>query len=239
MVFVADSQKEMVDQNIESLNNMRENLTVNNINPDDTPVVFQYNKRDIPGVRSIEELNNELNKDNAPYFEAVAAEGKGVQETFDKIKKLLIQHISKKHKVDIEAPAEAVTSGVHPAGTAPPLQSMEESITVPKAAAPPAPPSWDRADPVTPSKPQTEERPAASFEPPPQPREEERPLAPVSLDVTELVSVVNDLGRVMKEMHVTFKDMLNKQTKISSELFELKQIFLETKEKNGFKKIFK
>jgi signal recognition particle receptor subunit beta len=215
VVFVADSQKEMVDQNIESLNNMRENLTVNNIDPDDTPIVFQYNKRDIQGVRSVDDLNSDLNKDSAPYFEAVAAEGKGVQQTFDEIKDRLIQHISKKHKVDIEAPSEAVPAGAHPAGTAPPMQSMEEAISAPKKT-----------------------RPAAPV-PPSGPRAEAQQPAPVSLDVAELISAVNELGNVMREMHITFKEMLKKQTKISSELFELKHIFLEAKEKKGFKKIFK
>jgi signal recognition particle receptor subunit beta len=47
VVFVADSQRDMKDQNIESLENMRENLISNNINPDEIPVVLQYNKRDL------------------------------------------------------------------------------------------------------------------------------------------------------------------------------------------------
>jgi hypothetical protein len=47
VVFVADSQKDMKDQNIESFENMRENLVSNNINPDTIPVILQYNKRDL------------------------------------------------------------------------------------------------------------------------------------------------------------------------------------------------
>ncbi|MEK6528664.1 MAG: GTPase domain-containing protein, partial [Nitrospirota bacterium] len=82
VVFVADSQKEMKEQNIESLNNMRDNLTANNLDPDNIPVVFQYNKRDLKNILSIEELNGYLNKSNARFFEAVAVEGKGVEDTF-------------------------------------------------------------------------------------------------------------------------------------------------------------
>ena len=47
VVFVADSQRDMRDQNIESFENMRDNLISNNINPDEIPVVLQYNKRDL------------------------------------------------------------------------------------------------------------------------------------------------------------------------------------------------
>ena len=62
IVFVADSQREMSEQNIESLKNMRENLIANNINPDDIPVIFQFNKRDLTNILSIDELNKDLNE---------------------------------------------------------------------------------------------------------------------------------------------------------------------------------
>jgi signal recognition particle receptor subunit beta len=53
IVFVVDSQREMREQNIESLNNMHENLIANNINPDDIPLILQYNKRDLSNVLSM------------------------------------------------------------------------------------------------------------------------------------------------------------------------------------------
>ncbi len=108
IVFVADSQKEMLEENIESLKNMRENLIANNLNPDDIPLVIQYNKRDLPNILPVHELNDHLNPDRVPYFESVAVEGKGVRETFETITRLLLKHISQKHKIDIKRvePAE-------------------------------------------------------------------------------------------------------------------------------------
>ncbi|NOX21035.1 MAG: GTPase domain-containing protein [Nitrospirae bacterium] len=102
VVFVADSQRDKLQENIESLENMRENLIANNINPDDIPLVIQYNKRDLDNAMSLTELNAHLNKMGVPFFESVATEGRGVKETFEAIVKLLLKHISKKHKIDIE-----------------------------------------------------------------------------------------------------------------------------------------
>jgi hypothetical protein len=108
VVFVADSQKEMLEENLESLKNMRENLIANNIDPDDIPLVIQYNKRDLPNILPVHELNERLNPGRVPYFESVAVEGKGVKETFETITRLLLKHISQKHKIDIRRvePAE-------------------------------------------------------------------------------------------------------------------------------------
>ena len=103
VVFVADSQRDKLQENIESLENMRENLIANNINPDDIPLVIQYNKRDLDSAMSLTELNAHLNKMGVPFFESVATEGRGVKETFEAIVKLLLKHISKKHRIDIKA----------------------------------------------------------------------------------------------------------------------------------------
>ncbi len=102
VVFVADSQRELKDANIESLENMRENLIANNLNPDTIPIVLQYNKRDLTELMSIDELNSDLNQRGVPYFEAVAVKGKGVEETFKEITRNLLKDIMSKHKVTIE-----------------------------------------------------------------------------------------------------------------------------------------
>ncbi len=124
VVFVADSQKEMREQNIESLNNMRENLLSNNIDPDSIPVVLQYNKRDLPNILSINDLTEDLNKQGYPYLEAEALNGKGVKETFDLITKLLLKDIAKKHRVDISAAKDAVTIKV------PERERFEEKVEI-------------------------------------------------------------------------------------------------------------
>jgi hypothetical protein len=112
VVFVADSQRKLLQENLQSLENMRENLRENNIDPDDIPVVMQYNKRDLPDIMSVDELNSYLNKKGYPYFEAVAIEGKGVRETFQEITRLLLKHISKKHKIDLAVEEEKVSKDI-------------------------------------------------------------------------------------------------------------------------------
>src|SRR5512134_3999975 len=72
VVFVADSQSDMREQNVDSFQNMRENLYSNNINPDEIPVVLQYNKRDLTNVLSVDELNTDLNHENYHVVEASA-----------------------------------------------------------------------------------------------------------------------------------------------------------------------
>ena len=103
VVFVADSQRDMRDQNIESFENMRDNLISNNINPDEISVVLQYNKRDLKNLLTIDELNADLNK-NSVYniVEAEAINGKGVKDTFQLITRLVLKDIARKHKIDIQ-----------------------------------------------------------------------------------------------------------------------------------------
>lgn len=104
VVFVADSQQELKQQNIESLDNMRENLIANNLDPDTIPVVMQYNKRDLANIMPVDEMNSDLNKRNYEYAESEAINGKGVMETFGMIKKILFDAIAKKYNVDITPP---------------------------------------------------------------------------------------------------------------------------------------
>jgi signal recognition particle receptor subunit beta len=105
VVFVADSQRDMREQNIESLQNMYENLFANNINPEETPVILQYNKRDLPNILSIDDLNGDLNKNGRyEYTESTALDGIGVENTFQHITKLVLKGIAEKHKVTVSPP---------------------------------------------------------------------------------------------------------------------------------------
>ncbi len=133
VVFVADSQRQMLQENLESLNNMRENLLANNIDPDDIPVVMQYNKRDLPDILSVEELNSALNKKRYPYFEAVAIRGEGVKETFQEITRILLKHISQKHRIDIteeRPPVEEMIKTGERAEPAPQRKEVREDIAL-------------------------------------------------------------------------------------------------------------
>ncbi|NOY52231.1 MAG: GTPase domain-containing protein [Deltaproteobacteria bacterium] len=100
VVFVADSQKEMADKNVESLENLSENLLANGLDPQTIPLVIQYNKRDLANVMEVEELDHMLNNRNVPTHTAVALTGEGVLETFKLVTRELMQSLRSKHDVD-------------------------------------------------------------------------------------------------------------------------------------------
>lgn len=95
VVFVADSQKQMLEDNIESLNNLEENLKEYGKSINEIPIVIQYNKRDLPDAMDLEELHRHLNRYKAPFFTAVATQGQGVLETLTGICKLVINKLKK------------------------------------------------------------------------------------------------------------------------------------------------
>jgi signal recognition particle receptor subunit beta len=82
VVFVADSQRGMLKENLASLENMKVNLLANRLVPEKVPLVLQYNKRDLGEVLSLEELDTGLNAWGRPTFPAVAATGDGVMDAF-------------------------------------------------------------------------------------------------------------------------------------------------------------
>ncbi|HEX8289329.1 MAG TPA: GTPase domain-containing protein [Pyrinomonadaceae bacterium] len=95
IVFVADSQEERMDANIESLYNLEENLQTQGYNLMDLPYVLQLNKRDLPGVVPAEELIGELQRKNEPVFEAVATDGTGVFDTLKAVAKQVLTELRK------------------------------------------------------------------------------------------------------------------------------------------------
>lgn len=95
VVFVADSQEERMDANIESLENLAFNLKEQGYDLEKIPFVIQYNKRDLPGVLPVEELRRELNHRDVPDFEACAATGEGVFETLKAVAKLILIDLKK------------------------------------------------------------------------------------------------------------------------------------------------
>jgi len=95
VIFVADSQRAMLDANLESLANLRDNFAEQGVNIADFPMVIQYNKRDLSDTLSVDELNAALNPRTVPYYEAVAITGDGVLKTFTAISKLVLQDMQK------------------------------------------------------------------------------------------------------------------------------------------------
>ena len=93
VVFVVDSQLDRMDANLESFENLKENLRLVGKSLDDIPVILQYNKRDLPFLASIPQLQSEFNVANRPHFEAVAHRGDGVYDTLKTIGKLVLKSL--------------------------------------------------------------------------------------------------------------------------------------------------
>jgi len=95
VVFVADSQPERMDANVEALENLQENLKEHGYDFTKIPYVLQLNKRDLPNVLPVEELKKELVKKNEAVFEAVAFQGSGVFETLREVARQVLVELKK------------------------------------------------------------------------------------------------------------------------------------------------
>lgn len=93
IVFVADSARDREEANLEAYDNMVENLVAYGRKLEEIPLVYQWNKRDLPQVLSVDLLNRQLNKRNLPAFEAVATHGRGVWETQSEILKAVLEDL--------------------------------------------------------------------------------------------------------------------------------------------------
>lgn len=91
IVFVADAESGRADANRESLEELAEHLQHYGRSIDTVPLVFQYNKTDLPTARTVTEMNADLNPGDAPAFEAIATQGNGVSETLAAISRMVAQ----------------------------------------------------------------------------------------------------------------------------------------------------
>ncbi|MCF0215143.1 MAG: GTPase domain-containing protein [Fibrobacteraceae bacterium] len=113
IVFVADSQRSRQAENLESLQNLRQNLQDYGMDLDDMPFVLQYNKRDMDNVFTLDEMNAELNPRNIPFFPATAHNGKGVVTTLKTIAMLVIEKFNVKQGALRKAAENVNNTGVH------------------------------------------------------------------------------------------------------------------------------
>ena len=95
VIFVADSQVERMDANVESIDNLQINLKAQGYELTTMPYVLQLNKRDLPNVVPVDEMVKQLRKKGEPVFEAVASKGAGVFETLKGVAKLVLQELTK------------------------------------------------------------------------------------------------------------------------------------------------
>lgn len=129
VVFVADSQVVMREQNLNSFLNLKENLKANKIPYNETPLIFQFNKRDLKEILPIEVLNRDLNPENKPFFPTVGTSGENILEGLHTIMKMVIIYLKNKlsifHKdktvmFSREEATDTLVSQRKPVMTAPP-----------------------------------------------------------------------------------------------------------------------
>ncbi len=131
VVFVADSQASMQESNLQSLENLKTNLRLNRLDPEKVALVFQYNKRDLPNVASIEDMHAVLQPGNAPVVEAAAINGTGVTATLRAAVARILDNL--KNSVDttlheepeLAAPDMTARSGVTSSSAGTPKMSMK------------------------------------------------------------------------------------------------------------------
>jgi len=147
VVFVADSQKRMLEANLESLKNLEENLAEHDLKLAEIPLILQFNKRDLPDVLSVEELNNALNRFNSPIYEAVATTGIGVHETLKASTRLVLNSLKERYadkreqKIDSSVKAAAMAvAAARESGQGPKRAPQEPAAPAPRRT-PPTPPA--------------------------------------------------------------------------------------------------
>jgi signal recognition particle receptor subunit beta len=207
IVFVADSQETMLGANVESFKNLEDNLKGHGLKLADLPHVIQFNKRDLPKLSAIEDMNASLNKYNAPFYESVAVTGIGVQDTLKAIVKLVLLNLTRKYesKSAIEAavaaapqvavPAMASVAAAPPAAPAPATRASRPAAETQAAA--PAQETRRQTIPLSTIEPPAPSR-RASAPPPPEPRKAAPPPVETMSSFREeeidgLVSEVEDL----------------------------------------------
>lgn len=114
VVFVADSQDFAVDANLESLQNLEDNLRKQGVKIAEIPVVMQWNKRDLPNALPVEELEGEINRLDVPSFESVATTGIGVEATLKGVTNLVLSHLIKKYGLEGSGPLDEEIQVLNP-----------------------------------------------------------------------------------------------------------------------------
>src|SRR4051812_12188414 len=134
IVFVADSQKAMLEANAESFKNLRDNLREIGLEVDEIPLVYQLNKRDLPAIATVEEMLNVLDPERRfDHVESVAASGTGVFETLKLISKLTLRTL--RRRMTGEEPVKATPRRPAPDAT---FRVREDTAPIPAMPASPA-----------------------------------------------------------------------------------------------------
>ncbi|MBK5257980.1 MAG: GTPase domain-containing protein [Thermoanaerobaculia bacterium] len=141
IVFVADSQDVALDANLESMQNLEDNLKRQGIRIREIPMVIQYNKRDLPNAMPVVEIDRELNKLKSPHYGSVATTGLGVEQSLKGITHLVLAHLVKKYGLEGSEPLEREIQVLNAtiAGSTKPDESLWDESDPADASLPPTP----------------------------------------------------------------------------------------------------
>ena len=201
IVFVADSQDHMMDENRESLQDLKKNLAANGLDYDNIPLVLQYNKRDLPRLIPEAELDATLNDRNVKSIGGVATQGQGVLETLRYITVSVFNHIKSGGRVSTPVAKSAASSVAVPA----PVIATPVAKAAPPAA-PPAPPPTRARAPAPP-------RPAPATLGPDFILEEFKSLALMTSQLTERISVVEREVKRLGEENASLREILTQNNR--------------------------
>jgi hypothetical protein len=178
VVFVVDSRWSMLPKNLESFQNLKDNLKEEGIPFESIPIVIQFNKRDLPDVLAIDALQEALGIGSYPFVEAVASDGRGVVESFKLISKLtfveILRRLQKKGtrfpRTESPGPMNTGKIAAFKPAAAPVLEAVPESIPqapepMPFSLAAEADASATQAIPILRNEPRSNTAPAAAVHP--------------------------------------------------------------------------
>lgn len=233
IVFVADSQDHMVDENRQSLQDLKENLAANGLDYRTMPLVMQWNKRDLPHLIPEAELGAQLNDRNVKSIGAVASQGTGVLETLRHITLGVFNHIKAGGKVggpmptsQPRTPAPAPTpqvaaSQAAPAGRPQPVKpggwmaSMPQTSVGKKTPAQPAQPPQARAPSVPPARAAT---------PPPQAPLPKEPPGPMKVSADMVLDEFKSLAVMHSQLAERLSAVENEMSRLGRENQEIREL---------------
>jgi len=137
IIFVADSSRSKLKENIESWNNLEENLREYGKTLKDVPVVIQWNKRDLPDAMDRQELEEKLNPLKVPTFEAVAITGEGVFPTLKALSALVLESLNRGSPDKTPAAQDAEAAPVLAGARAAPAKAAASAAAAPPGRRPP------------------------------------------------------------------------------------------------------
>ncbi len=165
VVFVADSQRYMLDQNKDSLMDLKRNMKLNGIDYHTIPLIMQYNKRDLPDLSTVDDLDAALNDRRVPVFQASAYRGTGVVETLKAVTLMVFKHVRDGGLANMGQPARAPQAQVPQSAPAPVPAPAAFAAPPQTGASLPRPPASNAGRQAFQAPAQTQSRPAPAAAP--------------------------------------------------------------------------